>query len=175
MGERQVMFVAKSGYTGHLFEEEVIGTPKIVSWQADGRRWKVRGCVEFAHRHQLTQHGPIAEQLRLKVAERLGVDGRRVLIYNTINTPFDFYLGADCFFEFQGTVVTCDASLRNKGSYKADVQIGEAIIGQDGEPNQEEINRLADQIAGQWHRNFRRFREVCTQRQGGGVLTWHPT
>lgn len=169
------MFFENSGYTGDLFEVEVIGEPKKVAWSATERNWRMRDGIEFAHKHNLTQHGPIAEAIRVEVSKQLGVNSAEVLVFNTLRTPLDVFHGTDCFFEFKGTVVTVDASLRNKGRYKADVQLGMEILNPDGTPNPNEINRLAEEIAGKWHSNWRRYQGIRAERQGGGIRVWLPT
>lgn len=115
------------GYTGRLFEEEVLGTLHIV--------WSRERYVPFVEALRLAKVNQswdpsdpslrVANDLHAEVALALGLDDWRELrLFSAVNSPLDFFHGVDGWFEFRGRVVTMDVTVnRRKLSAKADLVI----------------------------------------------------
>ena len=112
-----------NGYTGRLFEEEVLGEIHL-SW--DGYM-TYRDSVKYVKEHQ--EWDPTdpstdkANDLHALVAIDLDLeDFDELKLYNALDTPMDYFHGVDCFFEFEGEIVTIDLTVNpSKITYKADL------------------------------------------------------
>jgi len=114
-----------TGYTGRLFEEEVLGRCRG-HW--DGYMdWKQ--SLMYASTHQPKGWDPTdpsrddANDLHAFVAMELGIeDWSQLGLFSAVGTPFDQFHGVDGFFVFQGTVVTIDVTLNpHKDDWKSDL------------------------------------------------------
>ncbi len=107
-----------SGYTGHLFEEEVIGRCRVT--HNGHMRW--REAMELVRKNQPAALPITARRLRNRVAERIGDTVGTLKFFTAVGTPLDFFHGVDGFFEFKGVVVTIDVTMNpHKDSGKADI------------------------------------------------------
>ncbi|MEK7621833.1 MAG: hypothetical protein AAB415_01510 [Patescibacteria group bacterium] len=99
------------GYTGHLFEEEVLGT----GWAS----WDLRNYVPFDEALTLVRShqnwnpsDPTtrrANDLHAEVALALELENwQELCFFSALKSPLDFFHGVDGFFEFRGRVVTID-------------------------------------------------------------------
>jgi hypothetical protein len=102
-----------AGYTGHIFEMEVLGGCKVriirghvkfnklvkqVRWAQPGDPYRPQG--ESANFHRA-----VADEL-----ESRGVKGSALGIFSAIGTPLD-YQGIDGFFSFEGIMISVDCTL----------------------------------------------------------------
>jgi hypothetical protein len=94
-------------------------------------------------------HIQAANDLHYFVFEAMGIEEIESLkLYTALNTPLDYYHGVDCFFEFNGEVVTIDLTLNlNKPDVKADVRIDDQIIDDDKNIRENYMKELAREIA----------------------------
>ena len=116
-----------SGYTGKLFEQEVLATCQV-SW--DGHSY-----VPFQKALRLVRENQpwdptdpskrAGEDLHAQVAIALELDDFSELSFlSALGTPLDFFHGIDALFEWRGRVVTIDLTTNpHKDSYKADLII----------------------------------------------------
>ena len=112
-----------NGYTGRLFEEEVLGHC--------GGSWSgymtYHQSLDFVKNNQIWDptdpSSRTANDLHSHVALELGLeDWSELKFYSALKTPLDLFHGVDGFFEFRGTVVTIDVTINiNKQKYKADL------------------------------------------------------
>lgn len=106
-----------SGYTGHLFEEEVLGACKV-RWDRK-RYYSYRLCVEATKKCQPKQTRHQVVSLETTVSSELG---QPVKFFTAVGTPMDVLHGVDGFFECEGMLVTIDLTLNpHKTSHKADI------------------------------------------------------
>lgn len=116
-------YASYTGYTGRLFEEEILGEIHV-SW--DGYMTYNRS-LEYAKEHQewdpSDPETPKANDLHALVAIALNLeDWSNLKFYNAVDTPMDYFHGVDCFFEFDGEIVTIDLTVNpHKREYKADL------------------------------------------------------
>lgn len=113
----------RDGYTGHLFETEVLGECKV--------QWKgymsFKKSMELVRSHQScdpTDPSPRqANNLHARVAIALGLeDWSELRLYSALGSPLDILHGVDGFFEFRGHTVTIDLTINpNKDCHKADL------------------------------------------------------
>ncbi len=101
------------GYTGRLFEEEVLGTLHI-SWSRENYVPFDR-AVALAIAHQnwnpSDPSSRLANDLHSEVALSLGLeDWQELHLFSSVNSPLDYFHGVDGFFEFRGRVVTFDVT-----------------------------------------------------------------
>ena len=121
------------GYTGHLYEEEVLGHSS--AHHRGYLRW--REAVEVVRKNQPRAHTPIAAKLERAVACELRSS---VKFFTAVRSTLDVMHGCDGFFEYSGVVVTIDLTLNpHKDSGKADL-----IIAPDDVAN---VPALAERIA----------------------------
>lgn len=114
----------RSGYTGRLFEEEVLG--KCRGEWSGYMSWK--DSLVYAANHQPKGWDPSdpslkdANDFHALVAMELGIESWDELrLFSSVHTPLDWYHGVDGFFVFKGKVVTIDVTLNpNKDEAKAD-------------------------------------------------------
>lgn len=128
-----------SGYTGRLFEEEVLGALHI-TWS----RGRFVPFVEALRLAQINQSWDpsdpnlrVANDLHAEVALALGLDDWRELrLFSAVNSPLDFFHGVDGWFEFRGRVVTMDVTTNpHKLSAKADFIIRPEDLGPEARPS----------------------------------------
>lgn len=111
------------GYTGHLFEEEMLGTCKApyrgyMSW---------RDAAEMVRKNQPTKKTETVTNLEKEVGKQLG---EVVKFYTAVRSSMDMFHGTDGFFEFHGFVVTVDVTTNlHKDSGKADIIIHQDDLG----------------------------------------------
>lgn len=113
--------MSRSGYTGHLFEEEVLSVCPIsrTDWDGTGYVSFRKSCV-MVREHQPAALPITARRLRNRVAEQVGNGGEHVRLFTAVGTPLDLFHGVDAFFEFKGIVVTIDLTINpHKDSGKA--------------------------------------------------------
>ena len=110
----------RNGYTGHLFEEEVLG-PCPVEWHGG---LTLKDIVRFSFGYKANDVlGSVRHGLRVRIARALGVFVTEVKLISVLNTPLD-RAGVDGVFVFRGIVVTIDFTTRpEKDEWKADVVI----------------------------------------------------
>lgn len=132
------------GYTGHLFEEEVLGICKAsyrgyMSW---------RDAAELVRKNQPLKKTRVATRLEVEVGRQLG---EVVRFFTAVRSVMDVFHGTDGFFEFRGLVVTIDVTMKSdKDSGKADL-----IVHAD---DLENLPMLAGRIAHEFVRKERRGR-----------------
>ncbi len=121
------------GYTGHLFEEEVLG--RCQATHRGYLQW--REAAEAVRKSQPRTKTPVAVKLQSEISRQLG---GAVQFYTAVRSTLDVMHGCDGFFEFRGVVATVDLTMNpNKDSGKADI-----IIHQDDVAN---LSLLAGRIA----------------------------
>lgn len=114
-----------NGYTGKLFEDEVLA---ICQTNWDGHSyvpfqralWLVRQNQPWDPTDPSTRAG---EDLHCQVALALGLEDFVELSFlSALGTPLDLFHGVDAVFEWRGVVVTVDLTTNpHKDSYKADL------------------------------------------------------
>lgn len=130
------MSFEQSGYTGGLWEREVLGGNCEGEWTND-RFWSREAALKFAKDHQpkgWRPHDPnsrFANDVHALVAQKLGLeDWADLKLYSALGSPADSFYGVDAFFEYGDTFVTIDLTLDpNKQDYKADY-----IVHEDSDP-----------------------------------------
>lgn len=128
-----------SGYTGHLFEEEIFGTCQAIKWSGYMR---FKEALQLIKRHQPEQPTRTMSKLRTLVARELDVVRGEVGLFTAVGSPLDVFHGTDAVAMFDGKVVTIDATLNpNKDSHKADIIATEADV--------EQLAMFASRIASQ--------------------------
>ncbi len=113
-----------SGYTGHLFEEEVLG--KCQSTHRGYMRW--HEAAAEVRKNQPRTTAPVASKLCGELRKKLpGIDIR---FYTAVGSTLDLMHSVDGFFEFEGTVsVTIDLTMNSaKDCCKADVLVCESDL-----------------------------------------------
>ena len=117
--------MTRSGYTGRLFEEEVLLRCHF-SW---------KGYVPFRESERLVEANQPwdpadpstrgASDLHTQVAMALELENWDELrLFSALKTPLDVFHGIDAFFEWQGWVVTLDLTCDpHKENCKADFMI----------------------------------------------------
>lgn len=121
------------GYTGHLFEEEVLGRCMVschgyMSW---------KDAVELVCKNQPRSKTKIATRLEQEVGKCLG---KPVQFFTSVSSAMDVFHGTDGFFEYHGVVVTLDVTMNpHKDCGKADVIVHESDL--------ENLAELAGRIA----------------------------
>lgn len=130
------------GYTGHLFEEEVLG--RCLAQARGYMRW--REAAEAVRKSQPRQKKPIAVRLETEVSRKLG---GRCALYTAVRSAMDLFHGVDGFFEYEGVVVTIDLTMNpHKDSSKADLLVCRDEL--------DDINTLAGRIAREFTSRQRR-------------------
>ncbi len=116
----QKKFFTSSGYTGHILEEEVLGSCSV---KFDGFLIFPK-AKEFARKNQPKVLCPTARAFREVVAKEMKVDPASVAIYTAVGSPLDTYHSVDGWFEWNGNTVTFDVTMnRQKDRYRADVTV----------------------------------------------------
>lgn len=120
-----------NGYTGRLFEEEVLktclfqwnGTMEYVPFRKSMRL--VMMCQPWDPSDPSTRAG---NDLHCQVAMALGLeDWGQLRFFSALGSPLDRWHGVDGFFEWRGTVVTIDLTIDpTKVGYKADMVVHES-------------------------------------------------
>ena len=135
-----------NGYTGRLFEEEVLGRCGG-SW--DGTSYlSYRESMRFVVEHQKwnpTDPEPQrANDVHALVAMAMDIeDWSELGFFTAVGSQLDRFHGIDAFFVFEGRVVTIDVTLNpHKDEHKADFIVYE----QDLESHQA-LNELAKRVA----------------------------
>ena len=110
------------GYTGKLWEEEIIGhcTHIVMKYTSYENSMNI---VKKSQPWDTTDPQPrFANNLHANVAMALGIeDWSQLQFYTAVGSPLDYFHGIDCFFEFQGHVVTIDVTTNpDKDEYRAD-------------------------------------------------------
>ncbi len=108
------MSYTNTGYTGKIFEEEVIGHCEV-SW--DGRYIPFAAALRQVERSQPSKNRT-ANELLAQVRKHVP----QVELYCAVGTALDRFHGIDGYFRFAGIMVTFDISLNSKGQYKADLE-----------------------------------------------------
>jgi hypothetical protein len=112
------------GYTGHLFEEEVLG--KCTITHRGYMRWQE--AAQLVRKNQPHVMTPVATQLQAELRKKLpGIDVR---FYTAVGSTLDKMHSVDGFFEFEGKVtVTIDLTMNpHKDACKADVLVGQGDL-----------------------------------------------
>jgi len=118
--------------TGRLFEWEVLKDGVDIMSNREHVKYKtyysaMKEVVRQAHKTGWDVTDPesrVANDLHANVAEELGIDDYDKLeFYPAVGSNFDIFHGVDCFFVYEGKVVTIDLSIRNKQTFKADLLI----------------------------------------------------
>jgi len=131
-----------NGYTGHLFEEEVVGRCRVI--HRGYMRW--RDAAKLARESQPARKTPTAARLEREVSQQFG---KAVQFFTAVGTPLDFFHGVDGFFEFEGFVVTIDLTMNpHKETGKAHMVIQQGDL--------DDISRLAGFIAREMQTQMRR-------------------
>lgn len=113
--------MTNAGYTGHLFEEEVLGVCKAS--HCGYLRWQ--DATAEVRKNQPRTATPVASKLCGELRKKLpGVDIR---FYTAVGSTLDKMHSVDGFFEFEGKVtVTLDLTMNpEKDACKADVLVCE--------------------------------------------------
>ncbi|MFA6446157.1 MAG: hypothetical protein WCW14_02825 [Candidatus Paceibacterota bacterium] len=122
-------FEQHSGYTGGLFEDEVLGVVKT-SW--DGKTYfQFREAMNMVKQSQDgTPKTEFARKLCDEVAKQLHARPGEIKYYTSVRTPLDRFHGIDALLEFEGQFITIDASMNHQkeGSTKAHVIIGQEAL-----------------------------------------------
>ncbi len=104
--------------TGTFFEEVTLG--HCGATYEGYLKW--REAVELVRKCQPCKKRPAAQRLEQEVARRFGKFSLAVKFYTAVRSPLDFFHGVDAFFEFQGILVTLDATINPlKNSGRADI------------------------------------------------------
>lgn len=105
------------GYTGHLFEEETLGT--CLATHRGHLQW--REAMEVVRKNQPRVKTPVASRLEQEVRSQAGVP---VVFYTAVRSTLDRKHSVDAFFEFRGVVVTIDLTMNDeKDACKADLLV----------------------------------------------------
>lgn len=105
------------GYTGHLFEKEILGTCLVA--HRGYMRWQ--DAAEMVRKNQPRMKTRVAERLEGEVSRQFG---KRVTLFTAVGSTLDCMHGVDGFFEFEGAVVTIDLTTNpHKDSTKADLLV----------------------------------------------------
>lgn len=124
--------MSQFGYTGRLFEEEVLGVLKV-SWSREDYV-PFNKALALARTHQnwnpSDPSSRPANDLHSEVALALELeDWQELRLYSSVNSPLDYFHGVDGFFEFRGQVVTIDVTTNSrKVTAKADFVIHPADL-----------------------------------------------
>ncbi len=122
----------QSGYTGHLFEREVLGTCLV--------KWDGTTHLSFSQSMELVRNNQPSDpsdpeprtinDLHAHIAVSLGLDDWSALkFYTAVGSLLDVKHGVDGFFEFAGRVVTLDLTINpHKDEWKADMIIHPADL-----------------------------------------------
>ncbi|MEK7641664.1 MAG: hypothetical protein AAB365_01565 [Patescibacteria group bacterium] len=120
-------FYSNSGETGHIAEEEFLGTCRVC-W--DGKGYvNYRDAMNMARDNQTDNpsaprlsgarmlHGAVARELKI-------ADSKQLKLYTAVGTPLDLIHGVDAWFEFEGIVITIDVTMKEqKDRAKANVVV----------------------------------------------------
>ncbi|MCR4279667.1 MAG: hypothetical protein NUV78_02955 [Candidatus Zambryskibacteria bacterium] len=111
-------------FTGSEIEEEVVGRC-MLKW--NGKHVPYQQSMRSVMANQpwdpSDPEPKFANDLHASVALALKLDDwSRLKLYTAVGSPLDYYHGVDCFFEFEGLIVTIDVTVNpNKLEYKADL------------------------------------------------------
>lgn len=131
----------QSEYTGHLFEEEVIGSCKV-RWDRS-RYYPYRLCIEATKRCQPKGTRPRVVSLETAISSTIG---QPVKFFTAVGTPMDVLHGVDGFFECGEVQVTLDLTLNpHKTSHKADIVFNPNLSAWD-ELEKEVVALFADRL-----------------------------
>ncbi len=118
-----------SGYTGGLFEWELLGPcleavnfkkAVYMPFKAAMCAVKSKQPVDPTGRPQK----PFAQALKRGIVKRLGVLYHEVKFYSAVGSSLDVFHGIDAFVEYRGKIVTMDVTMNSqKDAYKADFLI----------------------------------------------------
>ncbi len=112
--------------TGTEVEEEVIGHA-LVRW--NGQYVPFTRALQVIKTHQpwdpSNPEPKFASELRKAVAKELRLsDSRELKFYTAVGSPLDYFHGIDCFFCFEGKIVTIDLTINpTKQVAKADLVV----------------------------------------------------
>lgn len=139
-----------SCYTGHLFEEEVVGKCLWI-WNAYVPFDRSLATVKASQPKNWDPHDPstpVSNDLHALVVDLLDEEYDNVSFFTAVGSPLDYYHGVDAFIEYHGQVVTLDVTInKHKDSYKADVIIGEDdVYNDEGKINQKRLLIKAQEI-----------------------------
>jgi len=96
------------GYTGHLYEIEVLGQCEG-PW--DGKSYMTyEASMAFAECNQPARKQPAARNLQTAVSDLMG---GTVEFFTAVGTPLDRFHGVDAWLVFEGHVVTIDVTLNS--------------------------------------------------------------
>ena len=120
-----------TGYTGRLFEEEVLAiclfrwneAQPYISFEKSLRL--VQMCQPWDPSDPSTRAG---NDLHCQVALALGLeDWGELQFFSALGSPLDRFHGIDGFFQWRGTVVSIDLTIDpQKVKYKADIVVHES-------------------------------------------------
>ena len=117
------MFESPSGYTGHIFESEVLGTCRV---RAHGYIKFNQALSEVKENQPNDPHHPIGEagEFHKAVASVMGVDPDKLELYTAVGSSLDIFHGIGGFFSFEGVTVTVDVTANShKDNCKARVLV----------------------------------------------------
>ena len=130
------------GYTGQLYEEEVLGC--CIAVHRGYMRWAQ--AIEEVRTHQPRAKTPVAAALEREVRRQAGSEAR---FYTAVRSTLDVMHGCDAFFEYCGVVVTIDLTINpHKDCGKADVIISRDDVA--------DLAALAGRITREIHTKLRR-------------------
>jgi hypothetical protein len=133
---RWIMARHNGGYTGRIYEEELLGRC-FVRW---GGYMSFQHSVRLVMENQPVGWNPerprgVAGELHRAIADELYIRGQHgtLRLFSAVGTPLDRYHGADGFFVFRGKMVTLDVTINScKDEGRADFVLQRAEL-EDGE------------------------------------------
>ena len=131
-----------SSYTGHLFEQEVLG-PCRLSWNGDYTpfRESLRLVEKGQSGDPSDPESPTMNDLHALIAIALEIeDWSELRFYTALGSPLDQWHGIDGFFVFRGKRVTIDLTINpEKDGTKADLVVHQSEL--------DDLEGLAQKIA----------------------------
>ncbi len=134
-----------SGYTGHIFELEVLGECRATS-HGYMRFYRALREVEASQSRQANQPTGEAKRFRDAVAQAMGIHPLRLHLYSAVGSALDHHHGVDGFFTFDGIIITVDTTINPH----KDVSDARVIVTYDDAVNGYEES--ARQVAGWFNR-----------------------
>lgn len=114
-------FLQGDGTTGRQFEDEMAGSPNKVNLPY---RLSQEDMMAILRRHQPKNKPWNARRFRHAVANALDVFPHEIAMFTAVQTALDHRFGIDCWFEYNGFVVTVDLTLNpRKEKSKADIVV----------------------------------------------------
>ncbi len=117
---------ARDGYTGGLFERDVVGKCRYAgTMQYVPFRQAMEEVKKLQPWDPSDPELPTANDLHASIATELRLDDWSELkLFTAVGSPLDQFHSIDAFVEFRGKVVTIDLTVsRFKGEYRADITV----------------------------------------------------